>query len=36
MNKLYILLLSIIFFLYTMGISYLTVKLIQFLLDVGG
>lgn len=36
MNKFYVFLLAVFLFLYTMGISYLTIKLMQFLYSVGG
>lgn len=36
MNKFYVFLLAVLLFLYTMGISYLTIKLMQFLYSVGG
>lgn len=36
MNKFYIVLLAILLFLYTFGVSYLTVKFLQFLYSVGG
>lgn len=35
-DKFYIFLLVVFLFLYTLGISYLTAKLIGFLLSVGG
>lgn len=36
MNKFYIFLLTLLLFLYTFGISFLTAKFIGFLLSVGG
>ena len=35
-DKFYIFLLAVLLFLYTMGISFLTIKLMQFLFSVGG